>query len=96
MVGEMHMSPTGEQQHLAAWRTIALYVVYLLPCTSAPHYKCDLFCKHVARRQSKLTSVLRDALGGNCRTVLVANVWPEQAHLDESVSTLRFAARMRR
>eukprot|EP00891_Asterochloris_glomerata_P009274 jgi/Astpho2/9274/e_gw1.00139.3.1_t len=50
---------------------------------------------HVPYRQSKLTSVLRDALGGNCRTVMIANVWPEASHLEETVSTLRFASRVR-
>ena len=46
-------------------------------------------------RQSKLTAALKDALGGNCRTVMVANLWPEAAHLEECVSTLRFASRVR-
>ncbi|RKP21144.1 hypothetical protein ROZALSC1DRAFT_27429 [Rozella allomycis CSF55] len=39
---------------------------------------------HVPYRQSKLTHVLRDSLGGNC----------EKAHLEETISTLRFATRM--
>lgn len=47
--------------------------------------------QHVPYRQSKLTSVLRDSLGGNARTVLVANCSHETAHLSETVSTLRFA-----
>ncbi|KAK9806270.1 hypothetical protein WJX72_007966 [[Myrmecia] bisecta] len=50
---------------------------------------------HVPFRQTKLTSVLRDALGGNCKTVMVANVWGEAAHLEETVSTLRFASRVK-
>lgn len=32
---------------------------------------------YVPYRQTKLTAVLRDALGGNCKTVMVANVWGE-------------------
>jgi hypothetical protein len=40
-----------------------------------------------------LTSVLREALGGNCRTVLVATLNPEPQYAEESVSTCRFAAR---
>ena len=32
---------------------------------------------HVPHRSSKLTAVLRESLGGNCKTMLVANVWPE-------------------
>lgn len=46
-------------------------------------------------RQTKLTAVLKDALGGNCATVMVANLWPEAAYVESSVSTLRFASRVR-
>jgi kinesin family protein 6/9 len=46
-------------------------------------------------RQSKLTAALRDAIGGNSNTVMIANLWPEEAYLEECVSTLRFAARVR-
>ena len=49
---------------------------------------------HVAFRQSKLTSVLRDALGGNCKTVMIACAWPDDAHSDETISTCRFASRV--
>ncbi|NXS58547.1 KIF9 protein, partial [Brachypteracias leptosomus] len=52
--------------------------------------------EHVPFRQSKLTHVLRDSLGGNCNTVLVANVCGEAQHVEETLSSLRFAARMRR
>lgn len=50
---------------------------------------------HVPFRQSKLTAVLRDALGGNNKAAMVANVWPEVANLEETLSTLRFASRVR-
>ena len=49
---------------------------------------------HVPHRSSKLTAVLRESLGGNCKTLLVANVWPEARHMEETLSTLKFAARM--
>ena len=49
---------------------------------------------HVPHRSSKLTAVLRESLGGNCKTTLVANVWPEARHSEETLSTLKFAARM--
>ncbi|KAF4038138.1 Kinesin motor domain [Phytophthora infestans] len=51
---------------------------------------------HVPFRQSPLTNLLKDSLGGNCHTFLVACVWPAPAHADQSLATLRFAARMRR
>ncbi|KAG2434981.1 hypothetical protein HYH02_011980 [Chlamydomonas schloesseri] len=50
---------------------------------------------YVPFRQTKLTAVLRDALGGNCKTVMVANIWAEPSHSDETLSTLRFASRVR-
>eukprot|EP00746_Dinoflagellata_sp_MGD_P160851 gnl/MRDRNA2_/MRDRNA2_87784_c0_seq1.p1 gnl/MRDRNA2_/MRDRNA2_87784_c0~~gnl/MRDRNA2_/MRDRNA2_87784_c0_seq1.p1 ORF type:complete len:730 (-),score=184.67 gnl/MRDRNA2_/MRDRNA2_87784_c0_seq1:30-2219(-) len=51
---------------------------------------------HKPYRQSKLTHLLKDSLGGNCKTVMVANIWPEASHLEETASTLRFATRMMR
>ncbi|KAE8875708.1 hypothetical protein PF005_g25051 [Phytophthora fragariae] len=51
---------------------------------------------HVPFRQTPLTNLLKDSLGGNCRTLLVACVWPSPTHADQSLATLRFAARMRR
>ncbi|KAM8810445.1 kinesin-like protein KIF9 [Eudromia elegans] len=50
---------------------------------------------HVPFRQSKLTHVLKDSLGGNCNTVLVANICGEGVHVDETLSSLRFATRMK-
>jgi kinesin family protein 6/9 len=42
-------------------------------------------------RRSKMTYLLRDAIGGNCRTAAIANVWPEKAYNRETLSTLKFA-----
>ena len=50
--------------------------------------------EHVPYRSSKLTHVLKDSLGGNCRTALVANVWGESAHVEETAGTCKFAQRM--
>ncbi|XP_064647221.1 kinesin-like protein KIF9 [Lineus longissimus] len=49
---------------------------------------------HIPFRQTKLTHYLKDSIGGNCRTVLIANVWGEQEQIEETISTLRFATRM--
>ncbi|CAM9758314.1 unnamed protein product, partial [Chrysoparadoxa australica] len=49
---------------------------------------------HVPYRQTKLTNVLKDSLGGNCNTLLVACIWGEHTHLEETLSTLRLASRM--
>ena len=47
--------------------------------------------RHVHYRDSKLTFLLRDSLGGNSRTYLVATVSPALDAFGESFSTLRFA-----
>ncbi|XP_056317917.1 kinesin-like protein KIF9 [Danio aesculapii] len=51
--------------------------------------------EHVPFRQSKLTHALKDSLGGNCNTVLVANIYGEASQIEETLSTLRFATRMK-
>ncbi|KAM9826869.1 kinesin-like protein KIF9 [Neosynchiropus ocellatus] len=51
--------------------------------------------EHIPFRQSKLTHALKDSLGGNCNTVLVANIFGEAAQIKETLSTLRFASRMK-
>ncbi|XP_029979712.1 kinesin-like protein KIF9 [Sphaeramia orbicularis] len=55
----------------------------------------DCHRDHIPFRQSKLTYTLKDSLGGNCNTVLVANIYGDAAHIDETLSTLRFASRMK-
>lgn len=47
--------------------------------------------KHVPYRDSRLTYMLRDSLGGNSRTAVVVNLHPDREHLAESLSTLQFA-----
>eukprot|EP00434_Breviolum_minutum_P033111 symbB.v1.2.029296.t1/scaffold3192.1/size63200/1 len=44
-------------------------------------------------RESKLTLLLKEALSGNSRTVLLACISPAKSNHDESISTLEFAAR---
>ncbi|XP_028966984.1 kinesin-like protein KIF3A [Galendromus occidentalis] len=48
---------------------------------------------HVPYRNSKLTRLLQDSLGGNSKTLMVANVGPAQYNYEETVSTLRYANR---
>ncbi|NXK69474.1 KIF9 protein, partial [Sylvietta virens] len=50
--------------------------------------------EHIPFRQSKLTHVLKDSLGGNCNTILVTNIYGEAEHAEETLSSLRFATRM--
>ena len=48
---------------------------------------------HIPYRDSKLTRLLQDSLGGNTKTVMCANVGPADYNFDETLSTLRYANR---
>ncbi|XP_021913192.1 kinesin-like protein KIF19 isoform X2 [Zootermopsis nevadensis] len=49
--------------------------------------------RYVNYRDSKLTRLLKDALSGNCRTVMIAHVSPAAMHKEESRNTLLYADR---
>ena len=49
--------------------------------------------RHVAFRDSKLTWLLKDALGGNAKCAVIACVSPALINADETASTLKFANR---
>ena len=49
--------------------------------------------QHVPYRDSKLTLLLQDSLGGNTKTLMIAVVSPADYNYDESLSTLRYASR---
>ena len=49
--------------------------------------------KHIPYKDSKLTRLLSDSLGGNTKTVMFANVSPASFNYDETVGTLRYASR---
>jgi len=46
---------------------------------------------YVPFRDSKLTRLLSESLGGNCKTTICACISPSMLHYDESYSTLLFA-----
>jgi len=48
---------------------------------------------HVPYRNSKLTRLLQDSLGGNAKTLMIANCGPADYNYDETISTLRYANR---
>ncbi|XP_029448789.1 kinesin-like protein KIF6 isoform X2 [Rhinatrema bivittatum] len=49
---------------------------------------------HIPYRNSMMTSVLRDSLGGNCMTTMIATLSVDKKNIDESISTCRFAQRV--
>lgn len=50
---------------------------------------------HIPYRDSKLTRLLQDSLGGNSYTVMIACVSPIEYNLNETINTLRYGARAR-
>merc|ERR1719321_1412842 len=50
--------------------------------------------EHIPYRQAKLTHYLKDSLGGNSDTKMIANIWPEGSHVEETASTMHFCRRM--
>ena len=48
---------------------------------------------HIPYRDSKLTRLLQDSLGGNTKTVMIAAISPADYNYDETISTLRYASR---
>lgn len=53
----------------------------------------DGVSKHVPYRDSKLTRLLQDSLGGNTKTLMIAALSPSSDAYDETLSTLRYADR---
>nr|CAD7441244.1 unnamed protein product [Timema bartmani] len=53
----------------------------------------DAKSTHVPYRESKLTLLLKNSLGGNSVTTMVANVAPSDYNYDETLCTLRYADR---
>ncbi|XP_031443586.1 kinesin-like protein KIF7 isoform X1 [Phasianus colchicus] len=48
---------------------------------------------HIPYRDSKITRILKDSLGGNAQTVMIACVSPSSSDFDESLNTLNYASR---
>jgi kinesin family protein 3/17 len=56
-------------------------------------YANTLGQSHFPFRESKLTRLLQDSIGGNTQTYLIATVSPIIDSIDETISTLKFADR---
>ena len=50
---------------------------------------------HVPYRNSKLTMLMSDSLGGNAKTLMFVNVSPTDGNLDETQNSLTYAQRVR-
>ncbi|XP_048373282.1 kinesin-like protein KIF18B isoform X2 [Sphaerodactylus townsendi] len=48
---------------------------------------------HIPYRDSKLTRILKDSIGGNCRTIMIAAVSPSVVSYEDTYNTLKYANR---
>mmetsp|Transcript_988 Transcript_988/g.2094 ORF Transcript_988/g.2094 Transcript_988/m.2094 type:complete len:735 (-) Transcript_988:331-2535(-) len=91
LAGSERQSKTGASgDRLKEATKINLSLSALGNCISA---LVDGKSNHVPYRDSKLTRILQDSLGGNTKTVMCANAGPADYNYDESLSTLRYASR---
>ncbi|XP_036114520.1 kinesin-like protein KIF18A isoform X1 [Molossus molossus] len=49
--------------------------------------------QHIPYRNSKLTRLLKDSLGGNCQTIMIAAISPSSMSYDDTYNTLKYANR---
>ncbi|OMO53413.1 C2 calcium-dependent membrane targeting [Corchorus capsularis] len=66
--------------------TLGLVIMSLVDLAQGKH-------RHVPYRDSRLTFLLQDSLGGNSKTTIIANVSPSICAANETLSTLKFAQR---
>ncbi|KAI9345033.1 Kif6 type kinesin-like protein [Obelidium mucronatum] len=95
LAGSERTSRTGITGNLfkeASYINLSLH--YLEQVIVALHEKSLGKRSHIPYRNSMMTSILRDSLGGNCMTTMIATVAPEDELIEESISTCRFAQRV--
>lgn len=95
LAGSERVSRTGvEGNLLKEAKYINLSLHYLEQVIVALHDRSKGKGGHVPYRNSMMTSVLRDSLGGNCKTTMVGCIATEPSNIMESISTCRFAQRV--
>eukprot|EP00929_Paragymnodinium_shiwhaense_P076615 TRINITY_DN39414_c0_g1_i1.p1 TRINITY_DN39414_c0_g1~~TRINITY_DN39414_c0_g1_i1.p1 ORF type:complete len:872 (+),score=222.76 TRINITY_DN39414_c0_g1_i1:87-2702(+) len=95
LAGSERISKTGVEGNLQREaRYINLSLHHLEQVIVALQERSEGRRAHVPYRNSTMTSVLRDSLGGNCKTVMVGAAAVEDTNIDEAISTCRFAQRV--
>lgn len=90
LAGSEKIAKTGaEGQSLEEAKKINLSLTTLSRCISALTNKE----KHVPFRESKLTMILKESLGGNSKTSLICTASSKEEHKEETINTLKFAER---
>ena len=91
LAGSEKLSKTGaEGQALKEAQNINLSLTTLGRCISALTAKK---AEHIPYRESKLTMILKESLGGNSKTSLICTTSQKEVHKEESITTLKFAER---
>eukprot|EP00826_Nyctotherus_ovalis_P058732 TRINITY_DN8099_c0_g5_i1.p1 TRINITY_DN8099_c0_g5~~TRINITY_DN8099_c0_g5_i1.p1 ORF type:complete len:548 (+),score=171.12 TRINITY_DN8099_c0_g5_i1:100-1743(+) len=80
-------------KHFEELRNINLSLTTLGRVVSALAQRASKKLQHIPYRDSKLTRLLKDSIGGNTRTCLIATIAPVVDFADESINTLIFAER---
>ncbi|KAJ3373821.1 Kinesin- protein 6 [Allomyces arbusculus] len=95
LAGSERVAKTGiDGTLLREAKHINLSLHYLEQVIVALHEKSLGKRMHIPYRNSMMTSILRDSLGGNCKTCMIATLATEEHLLEESISTCRFAQRV--
>lgn len=88
---KIHKEEAMSGQHFKELKTINLSLSSLGKVISA--LAQGKLKEHIPYRDSKITRLLQDSLGGNTRTTLIAAVSSMSTHINETISTLKFADR---
>jgi kinesin family protein 6/9 len=95
LAGSERVSRTKiDGQILKEAKHINLSLHYLEQVIIALHEQSLNQRTHIPFRNSLMTLVLRDSLGGNCKTTMIATMSMEPRCIDETISTCRFAQRV--
>ncbi|ORZ38911.1 P-loop containing nucleoside triphosphate hydrolase protein [Catenaria anguillulae PL171] len=95
LAGSERVAKTGiDGTLLKEAKSINLSLHFLEHVIVALHEKALGKRTHIPYRNSMMTSILRDSLGGNCKTCMIATIATEDHLLEESISTCRFAQRV--
>ena len=94
LAGSEKVSKTGASgQALKEAQNINLSLTTLGRCIKALSSRKD---EHIPFRESKLTMILKEALGGNAKTSLICTASQKSYHLEETKGTLKFAERAKK
>ncbi|EGZ05092.1 hypothetical protein PHYSODRAFT_248580 [Phytophthora sojae] len=91
-----NMGTEMQDHHISEMTNINLSLHTLGRCIAALSSKSTGGPTHVPYRDSKLTRLLQDSLGGNTKTKIIATLSPSIDCVEESISTLKFADRAKK